>query len=131
MRVVQKSRIMHRGGAASDLIGLTTLNVRPAPRRRCLSRDLGGQLVCVAGIDRYAIAVRVGQLEILVTKEFVGFALALSAQFGTPRFARGVSFELVRRRLAASDLQRSQPPENRVRLHDDRCKVRYEGFSVR
>jgi hypothetical protein len=29
------------------------------------------QLSCMAGIDRYAIAIRIGQLEIVVTKNFV------------------------------------------------------------
>jgi hypothetical protein len=54
-----------------------TVDFRPTEASKAAIRydrftsNLGGQLVCVAGIDRYAIAVRVGQLEILVTKEFV------------------------------------------------------------
>jgi hypothetical protein len=32
--------------------------------------NLGGQLFCVAGIDRYAIAIRIGQLKIVVTKNW-------------------------------------------------------------
>ena len=40
----KNQRIMHRAGAASDLspmFGFTALNVRPAPRRRCLARGAG------------------------------------------------------------------------------------------
>jgi hypothetical protein len=52
---------VHRRHAGEERVmsGRTRLSVPPL------------QLSCVAGIDRYAIAIRIDQLEVVVTKELV------------------------------------------------------------
>jgi len=52
-------------GRESAVIGQAQGRARPPLFRR---RTLDWQLSCVAGIDRYAVAVGIGQLEVVVAK---------------------------------------------------------------